>query len=74
VVLAIQDTSDLDLSSLKQTSGLGFICQTNQQGLKVHSCLAVSGSGEPLGLLHQYTWSRQERAFQAGTKAQKGNL
>jgi hypothetical protein len=37
VVLAIQDTTDLDFSSLKQTSGLGFICQTNQQGIKVHS-------------------------------------
>lgn len=62
VVLAIQDTTDLDFSGLKQTSGLGFTCQTHQQGIKVHSCFAVSGTGEPLGLLHQHTWSRQERA------------
>jgi hypothetical protein len=34
VVLAIQDTTDLDFTSLKQTSGLGFICQTNQQASK----------------------------------------
>lgn len=37
VVLSIQDTTDLDFTSLSQTSGLGFICQTNQQGIKVHS-------------------------------------
>lgn len=71
VVLAIQDTTDLDFSSLKQTSGLGFICQTNQQGIKVHSCFAVSGAGEPLGLLHQYTWSRQERSGKRGQRRKK---
>lgn len=71
VVLAIQDTTDLDFSSLKQTSGLGFICQTNQQGIKVHSCFAVSGAGEPLGLLHQYTWSRQERSGKRGERRKK---
>lgn len=71
VVLAIQDTTDLDFSGLKQTSGLGFICQTNQQGIKVHSCFAVSGAGEPLGLLHQYTWSRQERAGKRGERHKK---
>lgn len=62
VVLAIQDTTDLDFSRLKQTSGLGFINQSQQQGIKVHSCFAVSGSGEPLGLLHQHAWSRDERS------------
>lgn len=61
VVLAIQDTTDLDFSSLKHTSGLGFINQSQQQGMKVHSCFAVSSSGEPLGMLHQHTWKREER-------------
>ena len=61
VVLAVQDSTDLDFTSLKQTTGLGFICQTNQQGIKVHSCLAISGDGEPLGLLHQQSWSRVQR-------------
>ncbi len=70
-LLAIQDTTDLNFSSLKQTTGLGFICQTPQQGIKVHSCLAVSGTGEPLGLLHQYTWSRQQRAGVRGEYRKK---
>lgn len=71
VVLALQDTTDLDFSSLKQTTGLGFFCQTNQQGIKVHSCFAVSDEGEPLGLLHQYTWSRKEQAGKRGQRRQK---
>ncbi|MBE9077360.1 IS4 family transposase [Romeria aff. gracilis LEGE 07310] len=71
VVLAIQDTTDLDFSSLQQTSGLGFICQTQQQGIKVHSCFAVSGDGEPLGVLHQHTWSRAERAGKRQSRRQR---
>lgn len=71
VVLAIQDTTDLDFSSLKQTSGLGFINQSTQQGIKVHSCFAVSGSGEPLGLLHQHTWSRVECSGKRGKRRNK---
>jgi Transposase Tn5 dimerisation domain/Transposase DNA-binding len=71
VVLAIQDTTDLDFSRLKATTGLGFICQTTQQGMKLHSCFAVSGEGEPLGLLHQYTWSGAERSGQRENRRKK---
>lgn len=71
VVLAIQDTTDLDFSSLKQTKGLGFINQSQQQGIKVHSCFAVSGSGEPLGLLHQHTWNREQRSGKRGERRKK---
>jgi hypothetical protein len=71
VVLAIQDTTDLDFSGLKQTSGLGFINQSQQQGLKVHSCFAVNGSGAPLGLLPQHTWTRAARAGKRGERRKK---
>lgn len=71
VVLAIQDTTDLDFSSLKQTSGLGFINQSQQQGIKVHSCFAVSGGGAPLGMLHQHCWTRQERTGKRGERRKK---
>jgi hypothetical protein len=59
-VLAIQDTTDLNYTSHPQTSGLGFINQTSQQGMKVHSCFVVSGTGAPLGVLHQACWSRKQ--------------
>lgn len=71
VVLAIQDTTDLNFSGLQQTSGLGFINQSRQQGIKVHSCFAVSGSGAPLGLLHQHTWTRAERTGKRGERRKK---
>ena len=33
-----------------------------QQGIKVQICLAVSGKGEPLGLLSQPGWVREHRS------------
>ncbi len=62
VVLAIQDTTDLEYTTHEATKGLGYINQTSQQGIKVHSCIAVSSTGEPLGLLHQQSWTRKDRS------------
>ena len=59
-VLSIQDTTDLDFTSHPKTKGLGYLNQTKQQGIKVHSCFAVSGEGQPLGLLHQHPWVRPD--------------
>jgi Transposase Tn5 dimerisation domain len=61
VVLAIQDTTDLDYTTHPKTTGLGFINKSRDQGLKVHTCLGVSGAGEPLGVLNQSCWTRPER-------------
>jgi hypothetical protein len=58
-VLSIQDSTDLDFTSHPHTEGLGYLNQTQQQGIKVHNCFAVSDSGEPLGVLHQHTWVRE---------------
>jgi hypothetical protein len=71
VVLAIQDTTDLDYSTLSKTKGLGYIHQAENQGIKVHTCFAVSGAGEPLGLLDQSCWNRPERASKAGKHQSK---
>jgi hypothetical protein len=71
VVLAIQDTTDLNFDSLKHTTGLGFTGTGQQQGFKVHSCFAVSGEGEPLGVLEQYTWSRQQRTGKSKDRRKK---
>jgi len=71
VVLAIQDTTDLNFTTHRATQGLGFINQSHQQGIKVHSCFAVSGEGEPLGVLHQRSWSRAQRAGKKGQHPRK---
>lgn len=55
-VLCIQDGTDLDYSSLAQCKGLGVIGtnQTNAQsrGLHLHTTLAITTNGLPLGVLH----------------------
>jgi hypothetical protein len=62
VVLAVQDTTDLSYGIHREKArGLGFINKSVQQGIKVHSCLAVSPTGVVLGLLGQHYWNRPER-------------
>lgn len=58
MILAIQDTTDLDFSSHRQTRGLGYLDNALCRGIKVHSTLAVSPDGLPLGLLDQQSWTR----------------
>ena len=58
VVLAVQDTTELDFAHHLATQGLGPLDNAYQRGLKVHSCLAESTQGVPLGLLHQAVWVR----------------
>jgi hypothetical protein len=54
-VLVIQDTTDLDFSERLHCNGLGDIGKNQtgavSQGLKMHSSLAVSEKGVPLGVL-----------------------
>jgi hypothetical protein len=66
-VLAIQDTSYLVYTSHRQTTGLGKLSlkkgkrveKIYSQGLVMHSCLAVTTEGLPLGLLDQQIFSRE---------------
>ena len=60
-VLCIQDGTDLNFSSLAQCDGLGVI-GTNQtgassRGLHLHSTLAVTTEGVPLGVLDGQCWA-----------------
>lgn len=60
VVLALQDTSELDYSEhRKGTRGIGPISNPEARGLKLHTVLGVSEAGVPLGILHQRMWSRE---------------
>lgn len=60
IVLAIQDTTYFNFTSHKKTRGLGPIgCESAAlQGLLLHSTLAVTPHGLPLGLLSQRCWAR----------------
>lgn len=58
VILVAQDTTDCDYSTHKQTRNLGYLQGQKLFGIKLHSALAISESGTPLGLLHQKRWIR----------------
>ncbi len=65
-VLCIQDGTDLDFNALAECEGLGVI-GTNQtgaesRGLHLHSTLAVTGDGLPLGVLRAQCWAPAGRS------------
>jgi hypothetical protein len=71
-VLVVQDTTDLNFSTRHHTEGLGLI-GTNQTGaeslgLKLHSSLALTTDGMPLGVLRSVCYS-PERKGKAGKQS-----
>ena len=58
VVLAVQDTTEADWTSLHATEGLGPLGHSACQGLLVHTTLALTPDRVPLGLLAQQVWAR----------------
>ena len=58
IVLAIQDTTELNFTHHRQSKGMGHLDNANSRGLKVHSVFCVSAKGVPLGVLHQQVWAR----------------
>jgi hypothetical protein len=74
VVLAVQDTTSLNYTRHAATQGLGPIgsSPTGAQGLHLHSTLAFSTTGTPLGLLDVQCWSRDIDSF--GKKAKRHRL
>ena len=65
-VLALSDTTELDFTGLSSLEGAGPIDGAHCRGLKVHSVLAVSPEGVPLGLLDQRVWAREETEGEEG--------
>jgi hypothetical protein len=64
VVLAIQDTSDLNFNGLNACSGLGINSKntsnsSGSKGLKLHSTFVVSEDGLPLGVLRSDCYARK---------------
>jgi len=62
VVLAIQDTTTLNYTHHPATAGRGPLAEPHVLGFLVHSVLAVSAQGVPLGVLHQKQWARDPEA------------
>lgn len=58
VVLAVQDTTEINWTHLRATQGLGPLGNSACRGLFVHSTLAITPDRVPLGLLAQLVWAR----------------
>jgi hypothetical protein len=69
VVLAVQDTTELNWSAHPATQGLGPLTNPKCRGLMVHSTLALTPEKVPLGLLAQEVWARDlEKVGQKATR------
>ena len=74
LVLAIQDKTELDLGNRRRTRGIGAISHQAAKGLHLHTVLAVSESGVPLGLLEEKTWVREKARKGKGVKERRRKI
>jgi hypothetical protein len=67
MVLAVQDTTELDWTHHPKTADLGPLSGKNQQGLLAHTTLAMTLERVPLGIMAQQVWARDPE--QTGKRA-----
>jgi Transposase DNA-binding/Transposase Tn5 dimerisation domain len=58
LILAVQDTTEYNLTHLPATAGLGYCSHKDVRGFFMHSMLALTPEGLPLGVLGLKTWTR----------------
>lgn len=68
-ILAVQDTTDLNYTTHPALKGAGYLRSKRSQGVLVHTSLAISPEGVPLGVLDQQVWSRDPKDW--GKKAKR---
>src|SRR5258705_6329366 len=68
--IVAQDTTELNYTTHKGAKGLGPVnAHSASRGLLMHTALALTVEGVPVGLLSQETWARDPATF--GTAAQR---
>jgi len=60
VLLAVQDTMSVNYGTHLKTKGLGYNCEKKTLGINVHSSLALTPCGIPIGVLSQSVSTRTE--------------
>ncbi len=75
-VLAVQDSSYLNLTHFQKMEGVGPIGTEQQKttGLVMHSTLAVTEEGMSLGVINQAVWARSNEAETRTAKEMKERL
>jgi hypothetical protein len=71
VALAIQDTTEYNLSHLSATGGLGYGSSQHTRGFMMHSSFAVTPEGLPLGVVGLKTWTRSPDQLGKSKKRKK---
>ena len=69
VVLAVQDTTQADLTAHPHTAGVGYLQDLKHTGYLIHTTLLVTPQRVPLGILDQQVWVRNPAEF--GKKHQR---
>lgn len=70
-VLVMQDTTGISLGTCEETEGLGPLGKAGTRGLFVHTGLAVTPEGLPLGIVHQQVWARAEEERKRETRRKR---
>ena len=60
MLLIAQDTTNIEFTSHKGISDIGYLDNIRMLGLKMHSGLAINPDGVPKGLLYQKIWTRDK--------------
>jgi hypothetical protein len=70
-VLCVQDTTTLNYSTHTRSRGLGPISNNRDKtlGLLLYTTLALTPTGQPLGLLQAHSWARSTRTFGRSSNA-----
>ncbi len=63
VVLAVQDTTQVNLTDHPHTEGLGYLNDLEHSGYFLHSTLMVTPQRIPLGLIQEQVWVRDPAEF-----------
>jgi Transposase DNA-binding/Transposase Tn5 dimerisation domain len=72
LVLAVQDTTELDWTAHPATTGLGPLGHPAHRGLLVHTTVAFTPERVPLGVLAQQVWARDpEEIGKRATRKQR---
>ena len=72
VILAVQDTTTLNLTGLRVVAELGPLDgRSAARGLYLHSTLALTDTGEVIGVLDQQSWARPPREIPVADEGEK---
>ena len=64
IILAVQDTTQLNYTSHRATQGLGYLQDLSHQGMLVHTTLVVNPQRVPYGIIQQQVWVRPVEEYQ----------